>query len=152
MLHALLPAQLDNDYRGHAIALWAFGLIAFITVGRSLVHILWPDGGAQSVATIPLDSFTAGGSATVISFFAQWGWSQLLMGGVYCVVLARYRTALPLMYAVLFLEYAGRVALAFWKPAVFDGLPPGGPFSFVMMAASLLGVRLSSPRSSARGG
>ncbi len=39
-----------------------------------------PDGGAQSIATIPLDSYTANGADTVILIFSYWGLSQLIIG------------------------------------------------------------------------
>jgi len=47
-------------------------LLTVITIGRSLAHIFLPDGGAQSIATIPLDSFTTNGEATVIHIFARY--------------------------------------------------------------------------------
>ena len=89
MLERLFPRQVDNDYRGHPIALWLFVPITLITLGRSLVHMFRADGGAQSIATIALDSYTTAGSAAVIGTFAKWGLSQLLLGLVYLVVLWR---------------------------------------------------------------
>ena len=60
----LLPATIGNEYRGSRVALIFFVFMAVMTVARSLIHIVAPDGGAQSIATIPLDSFTANGAAT----------------------------------------------------------------------------------------
>ena len=87
MLKAMLPEQLTNAYRGRPIAKWFFVVLTIMTVARSLIHILAPDGGAQSIATIPLDTYTESGSAAVVLIFALWGLSQLLIGIIYILVL-----------------------------------------------------------------
>ena len=144
MLERFFPRQLDNDYRGRPLALWVFFPITAITLGRSLVHMFRADGGAQSIATIPLDTFTAGGSAAVILIFSLWGLSQLLLGLLYVVVLWRYRALVPLMYLLLIVEYAGRFALGLWKPIVTLETPPGatGNFIFVVLGAAMLALAL----------
>jgi hypothetical protein len=53
--------------------------LVFITM-RSLIHLLLPDGGAQSIATI--DVHVAGGS-DIVAMFGQWGAIQLLLAGCY---------------------------------------------------------------------
>lgn len=60
-----LPRSLDNEYRGSQIAAGFFILLTAVTVVRSLIHIVAPDGSAQSIATMPLDSFTTNGSAAL---------------------------------------------------------------------------------------
>jgi len=57
---------------------------------QPLAHIVLPNGGARSIATIPLDDVTASGAATVIHIFALWGSWQLLFGLLCVVVLWRY--------------------------------------------------------------
>ena len=96
MLDRILPERIDNHYRGHRFALWVFYPITLMTVGRSLIHIFRSDGGAQSIATIPLDTFVSGGAETVISVFALWGLSQLLIGLLFVLVSFRYRAMIPL--------------------------------------------------------
>jgi hypothetical protein len=80
MLSRLLPKRLDNDYRGHPIALWLFYPITLMTLVRSGLHMFLPDGGAQSIATIPLDTMTPHGASAVVLTFALWGLSQFLLG------------------------------------------------------------------------
>lgn len=46
MINRILPARIDNHYRGHRLALWLFVPITLQTVGVSLTHILKADGGA----------------------------------------------------------------------------------------------------------
>lgn len=143
MLDRILPERIDNHYRGHRLALWLFYPITLMTVGRSLVHIFRSDGGAQSIATIPLDSFVSGGADTVISVFALWGLSQLLIGLLFVLVLVRYRAMIPLMYVLILAEYLGRIAIGLTKPIVTVGTPPGGPGGLVLIVLAMLGLILS---------
>jgi hypothetical protein len=139
----LFPEPVTNRYRGAPIAKWVFMLLTVITVGRSLAHIFLPDGGAQSIATIPLDSFTTNGEATVVHIFALWGLSQLLFGLLYIVVLWRYQSLIPLMYLFILVEYTGRLLLAFAKPIFTDGTAPGAIGNYVLIPLALLMLGLS---------
>jgi hypothetical protein len=139
----LLPQPITNHYRGAPVARWVFALLTVITIARSLAHILLPDGGAGSIATIPLDSFTTNGAATVVHIFALWGLSQLLFGLLYIVVLWRYQGLIPLMYLFILVEYVGRLLLAWAKPIVTDGTAPGAIGNFVLIPLALLMLALS---------
>ena len=143
MLERLFPRQLNNDYRGSPIAKWAFFLITIVTVGRSLVHISAPDGGAQSIATIPLDTFTQNGAAAVILVFSLWGLSQLLIGMIYVVVLWRYRALLPFLYLLLIFEYSMRILLGFLKPIEISGTAPGGVGNYILVPTAIVLLFLS---------
>ena len=139
----LFPQLITNRYCGAPVAKWVFVLLTVITIGRSLAHIFLPDGGANSIATIPLDRFTPNGEATVVQIFALWGLSQLLFGLLYIVVLWRYQSFIPLMYLFILVEYAGRLLLAFAKPIVTDGTAPGAIGNFVLIPLALLMLILS---------
>ncbi|MCP4425359.1 MAG: hypothetical protein GY803_12760, partial [Chloroflexi bacterium] len=102
MFEKLLPKPIDNPYRGMAIAKWVFVAMTILTVGRSLAHIFIADGGAQSIATIPLDEFTASGAMVIIGMFAQWGLTQLMFGLLYVLTLWRYQSLIPLMWLFIF--------------------------------------------------
>ena len=143
MLERVFPRSIDNVFRGHRLALWAFYPITILTVGRSLVHIFREDGGAQSIATIPLDTFTAGGAEAVVSLFALWGLSQLLLALVFVVAAVRYRALIPLMYVLILLEYAGRIGVTSMKSLPTTGVPPGAYLNLVLIVASILGLGLS---------
>ena len=143
MLGRILPERIDNQHRGHKFALWAFYPITLMTVGRSLVHIFGSDGGAQSIATIPLDTFVSGGAQTVVSVFALWGLSQLLIGLLFVLVLFRYRAMIPLMYVLILAEYLGRIGIGLTKPIVTVGTPPGSSGSFVLIVLGIIGLALS---------
>ena len=129
----LLPPTLSNDYDGPRPVVWVFVFLTAVTVLRSIIHIVAPDGGAASIATIPLSTFTANGAATVIHLFGLWGLSQLVVGLVYVVALVRYRSMIPLLYLLAFVEYAVRLLLAVAKPIALDGTAPGGVANWVLV-------------------
>lgn len=139
----LIPETIDNRFGGSPIAGWAFLILAIVTVLRSLAHILLPDGGAQTIATIPLDRFTENGAAAVIHLFALWGLSQLLMGLLYLVVLWRYRSLIPLMWLLVIIEYSGRLLLTFFKPFETVGTAPGAIGNYILIPLALLMLALS---------
>ena len=146
----LLPAQIDNHYRGLKISQYAFFLITAVTLVRSLIHVFAPDGGAQSIATIPLDSYSAEAASTVILMFSLWGLSQLLMGIVYLGVSLKYRSLIPAMYVLVIFEYAMRIVIGQMKPILTTGTAPGSIGSWIMVpvCAVLLALSLIPAKSS----
>jgi hypothetical protein len=125
MLERIFPAQVSNAYRGSPSAKWVFILLTVVTIARSLVHMFAPDGGAQSIATIPLDTFTTNGANTVILLFALWGLSQLVVGLIYAIVIWRYQVLIPLMYLLIIVEYGMRIVLGAMKPIETAATAPG---------------------------
>ncbi len=134
----LFPSPLNNDYRGALIALYLFIPLTALTVWRSFHHLLAADGGAQSIATIPLDTFSADGSAAVIGAFSLWGLSQLIIGILYVVSLIRYRRLLPLLYLLLMVEYLMRELIVGFKPIPTAGTAPGGVINIPLVIVSAL--------------
>jgi len=143
MLDRLFPRQLTNDYQGHPLAKWVFIGIAILTIARSLIHVFAPDGGAQSIATIPLDTFSANAAATVILIFSLWGLSQLLIGLIYVVVIWRYQMLIPFMYLLLVVEYGMRIVLGLIKPIETTGTAPGGVGNYLILPLALAMLFLS---------
>jgi len=130
-MNKILPKVADNDYNGHPIALWFFYLITIVTIVRSCIHIFKDDGGAQSIATIPLDSYTNGGADAVIFIFAYWGLSQLMFGLLQGVVALKYKSLIPLMYLFLLFEYVARFGISLFKSIETTGQAPGGVANYV---------------------
>ena len=123
MLEKILPEKIDNNFPGHKFAAHAFLVLTIITIARSLAHMFLPDGGAELIATIDV---SVEGGVTIIGMFAQWGLSQLLMAGLYVIVFVRYKSLIPLMYLIIFAEYAGRIGMGLLKPIETIGTAPGG--------------------------
>lgn len=139
----ILPKVVDNKYMGLRVAQYVFLLITIITLGRSLVHIFSSDGGAQSIATIPLDTYTSEGAASVVMIFSLWGLSQLLMGFVYIVVYIKYKSLIPAMYVLLIIEYAMRMVVGAMKPIVTVGTAPGAVGNYIFVPLCMLMLILS---------
>ena len=136
---------MDNSFHGYRIAAIIFLLVTLVTIVRSCIHIFAPDGGASSIAGI--DVSVAGGS-NIISLFALWGLSQVLMGLVYLVVYFRYKSLIPLMYLLILIEYTGRTLLGFIKPLEVTHIPPGaiGDYILIPLAAVMLILSLTRPK------
>ena len=128
---------------GNPIAKWVFVLSTIVTIARSLVHMFSSDGGAQSIATIPLDNFTANGANAVVLIFALWGLSQLLIGIIYGIVLWRHQALIPLMYLLMIFEYGMRIVLGAIKSIETTGRAPGVIGNFIIIPVALIMLILS---------
>jgi len=151
MLQRIFPRQVDNIYNGHKLGLYFLFFITLVTIGRSCVHIFAADGGAQSIATIPLDTYSPDGAKAVIFIFAQWGIAQLMVGFMYLLVAWRYRRLIPLMYLFLFFEWSSRIALGLFKSIETAGVAPAAIAQLVLVlllpVMFFLSIRLTNVRS-----
>jgi hypothetical protein len=107
--------------------------------------LLAADGGAQSIATIPLDTYSAEASGTVIGIFALWGLSQLVIGIIYLAACLRYKALIPLLYALGSIEYGVRAFyIGHYKPIETMGDAPGAiiniPLMIILIAMLLLSL------------
>ena len=125
MLSRILPRQVDNTYRGHRLGLRLFGLLVSIKVAMSLSCIFKGYSIASSADGIPLDTFTAGAAQTVVSLSAIWGLSHLIVALLCAVVLSRYRSMIPFMFALLVLEQLSRRLILQFLPIVRSRTPAG---------------------------
>ena len=146
MLVKLFPATIDNNFPGNQIALYVCYALTALTLWRSQHHLLAHDGGAQSIATIPLDTYSANASDTIIGIFSLWGLSQLIIGLIYLIAALRYRAMIPLIYLLFTVEYIVRVGIGEFRTIETAGTAPGGvvnlPFAIlglVMLVLSLWG-------------
>lgn len=138
-----LPQRVDNTYRGYKLALWLFGLVVFMKVAMSLNAIFNGHFVASSADGIPLDTFTPAGAQAVVSMFAAWGLSQLIICLLCLLVLARYRAMIPFMFALLLLEHLSRRLIFHVMPIVRTGTPPGFIVNVVLLALMVVGLALS---------
>ncbi len=150
MLNRLFPSAIDNTFPGHWIARWVFYALTALTLWRSQHHIFATDGGAQSIATIPLDSFSASGADAVVGVFALWGLAQLGMALIMLLACIRYKALIPLLWLFIFFEYAGRFAISLYKPIETIGTAPGenGNMVFPFVALAMLALSVWSPKPS----
>jgi hypothetical protein len=90
MQNRILPRQIDNDYRGHKLALWLFGATVLVKLGIGLGTVFNGHEAAGSADGIPLDTFTPAGAQAVISLFAIWGIAQLVICVLCILALVRF--------------------------------------------------------------
>ena len=125
----LLPSD-PTRYDGPAVARWVTTFLLVVITIRSLVHLLSPDGGAQSIATI--DTSVAGGN-NIVAIFGQWGASQLLLVGALWVLLLRYRGLIPFILSVLLLEPFLRGLSGQLKPISTLATAPGAALNWYVV-------------------
>jgi hypothetical protein len=139
----LLPARIDNTIRGSKVPFYVFALYAIVSLVRSCIHLLAPDGGAGSIAGMDL---AVAGADGIIFAFALWGSSQLILAIMQLLVVFRYRSFVPFMYLMLMLEVLLRELVGKTKPVTFAHTPPGaiGNQPILWLAALMLGLSLWS--------
>jgi hypothetical protein len=139
----LLPAKIANTIRGSKIPFYVFALYAVVSLVRSCIHLLAPDGGAGSIAGMDL---SVAGADGIIFAFALWGSSQLILAVIQLLVVFRYRSFVPFMYLMLMLEVLLRDLVGQMKPVTFAHTPPGaiGNQLTLPLTALMLGLSLWS--------
>jgi hypothetical protein len=143
MLEALLPRRLDNEYRGSRLALWVFGLVVAMKSAQSLAIILNGYPTARNADGIPLDSFTPDAAQTVVAVFAQGSLWRLFFCLLCGLVLLRYRNAVPLMFALLALNYLAAQLVLGLVPLSRVGAPVGPLVNLALFIIMLVGLGLS---------
>lgn len=142
-LTRIFPAQFDNVFPGQKVALWVFYAFTAITLWRSQHHMLAADGGAQSIATIPLDNYSDGAAATIIAIFAQWGLVQLLLGMLMLLAAVRYKSMVPLLWLIVLIEWIGRGLVGQFKSVETLGTAPGQIGNLIVPLVTLAMLILS---------
>ena len=117
-----------------------------VTVARSLIHIYAEDGGAQSIATIPLDSYSSEAAQAIITLMALWGLSQILLAVIYLITILRYKSLIPLMYLLIVIEYLGRHFIIIFNPIETLGTAPGATVNLIMAPIALILMLLAIPK------
>lgn len=150
MLSKIFPNTMNNNYQGSIFAKYIFIILTVMTIVRSLIHLLGTAGGAESIASIPVETYSIEAQKTVILIFHLWGLSQLIMGIVYVAVIFKYQQMISFFYLLMFFEYSGRTALFHLHPIQTLHTAPGAYVNYIMIPLSLIMCFLALPRSSNR--
>jgi len=143
MFDKLLPQPIDNTYRGYKVALWLFGLVVGVRITQSILVIFNGYSTARDADGIPLDTYTPAAAQMVVALFAQGSLWRLTFCLLCVLVLVRYRSAIPLMFTLLLVNYlAGQLILQF-VPVIRTGTPPGPIVNLIMFALMIVGLALS---------
>ena len=143
MLNLLLPSSLDNTFRGHKLALWLFALLLLMKTVMSVNSIVIGHSVAAGADGIPIDTFTPPGAQTVISLFAIWGLAHLTLCLLGLVVLLRYRTLIPFLFALFLLEQLTRKLVLHFLPIPTQGATTGHVVNVILPVLMVLGLALS---------
>lgn len=143
MFHRLLPQPIDNRYSGSKIALWLLGLIVVVQIIQSVAVFANGQMTVQSADGIPLDTYPTAAAQTILAIFAVSALRRLIISLICAVVLFQYRSAVPLMFVVLSLNYLGGQVIFQFIPMVRVGSPPGVVMNLVLFILTIIGLALS---------
>ncbi len=152
MLARIFPKQIDNNFRGHWLAILLFVPVVLVKLTIGVNSIVYTRYIATSADGIPLDSFSAGGAQTVVALFALLGLFQLLLALQGVVVLIRYRAMIPFTYLLLVIQQFANKAILLVHPIARSGTPGsqiGSAVVLAILAATLIGFALSLYKESA---
>lgn len=139
----LMPASVDNQYRGQKAALWLLGSIVFIRVAQSLNSIFNGDRIATSADGIPLAAYPSAAADTILSLFALLAFSRLIIALIALLVLCRYRSMVPFTFTIFLVDFLGRTAILEFLPIARGDAMPEKVLGIVMSALMVLGLLLS---------
>jgi len=121
----IIPDTIENRIPNNKFVYYFTWLLVVFNFFRSLEHIFNEDGGAESIAGIPLESYSSEAVNNIISIFAQWGFSQLVLACILLLVVLKMREFIPLMLLIIALENILRGAVGLYKPLILGDAPPG---------------------------
>ena len=121
----LIPEKIENEIPKNKFVYYFCWLMVAFNLFRSLEHIFAKDGGAESIAGIPLSSYSPEAANNIVSIFAQWGFSQLVLACILLLVVLKIGEFIPLMLLIIALENILRGAVGLYKPLILVDAPPG---------------------------
>jgi hypothetical protein len=139
----ILPRPIDNRYRGHPLGLWLYVPVALQKVAMSLTHLLKSDGGAQSLSSIPLDTYPPSAAQNIVGLFARMGLEQLALALLMVLVLVRYRALIPLMYLLVVAHFLASYVVGALKPLARTGAASVGTPLLVFALLGIVGLGFS---------
>ena len=143
MLNEFLPQHADNAYHGHKLALWIFALVVLMRAVQSLNSFLNARTTARYADGIPLHTYTPAAEQTTASLFSLMGWYSFIICLVCILVLVRYRSLVPVMFALLLLQSLGGRLIPHFLPIIRTGTPPGIFVNWILLAFMVVGLALS---------
>jgi len=140
----IIPDKIENRIPNNKFVFYFTWLLVAFNFFRSLEHIFNEDGGAESIAGIPLESYSSEAVNNIISIFAQWGFSQLVLACILLLVVLKMREFIPLMLLIIALENILRGAVGLYKPLILGDAPPGAVspiIGLVTLAVFFISIR-----------
>jgi len=110
---------------------------------QSLAIVLNGYPTARDADGIPLDSYTPAVAQTVVAVLAQGSLWRLSFCVLCVLVLLRYRSAVPLMFALFALNYLAAQLVLKFVPLLRVGAPAGPLVNLILFVVMLGGLGLS---------
>ena len=123
----ILPKD-PTRYSGYRAIRVILAIFLIAVVGRSTIHLVASDGGANSIAGI--DVSVAGGD-NIIAIFHQWGATQLLLSLFLVLLFFRYPGLTPLILFSLAMDPVVRAIAGQFKAVTAAGTPPGESLNWI---------------------
>jgi hypothetical protein len=147
MITRLFPQQIDNDRRGHVLAVWFLVPLVLVKFLQG-ANIAWGNSRdiLETADRVPVGTFPAEAASQLVFLFAAWGLGIFVLGFLGIVVLLRYRAMIPLMYLLLLIEQAGRKALStihLDRPFVSLEASPANLINWGFLLVIVIGLALS---------
>jgi len=92
---------------------------------------------------IPIEAYPPGAAQTIVSLFALLAFTYLLICVICWLVLLRYRSAVPMMFMLLLLDYVSRRAILHFLPVGRTGAPVRVIVNLVLFALMIVGFALA---------
>lgn len=143
MLDHICPARVDNSYSGHKLGLYLLSAVTIVKTLQCLFVLIDSYSVIKSADGIPLDTFTPAAAQTVTAAFAGMGVSRLLICLICALVLARYRSAVALLFTLLIVHDIVREVVLHGARV---GTPVGVIVNIALIGLMLIGVSLAAPR------
>jgi hypothetical protein len=143
MFDDILPRSIDNTYRGHRLAFLPFVLLVLLKLTIGVNSILHGYAVMTTADGIPLDTFPPAAVQSLVSLWALLGLSHVVLGLLCVLVLVRYRSMLPFMFALLLFQNLGGQLISHFLPLVRTGAPPASIVNLTLLTLMIVGLGLS---------
>jgi hypothetical protein len=110
---------------------------------QSLSIIFAGNDTAMGADGIPLDTFPPAVAQTVLAVFAQQSLWRLTFCLLCFIALLRHRSAVPLLFALLVVNYLAAQVIFHFVPLPRVGTPPGPVINLIIFALMVVGLALS---------
>lgn len=143
MDNLFLPRRIDNYYRGQKLALWFFWVVVIIRGLQGVALIFDGHSITREADGIPLDTFPIAASQSIVAMFVISGGSRLVLSLLCALAFFRYRSSIPLMFALLAFDQGAKQLLLYFYPLYRVGNPIGPIVNLVLLFLTVIGFVLS---------
>jgi hypothetical protein len=143
MDNLFLPRCIDNHYRGQKLALWFFWVVIIIRALQGVSLIVDGHSIVKDADGIPLETFPVAASQSIVGMFVISGGARLVLSVLGILTFVLYRSAIPLMFALLALDQVAKELLLYFYPLYRIGNPIGPIVNLVLLFLTVIGFVLS---------